>query len=61
MAETMVKDPVCGMYIDIYGDPPKAEYHGMTYHFCGSEHRQLFEQNPEEYVKDGHKRVEPER
>jgi YHS domain-containing protein len=57
----MVKDPVCGMYIDIYGDPPKAEYHGMTYHFCGSEHRQLFEQNPEEYVKDGHKRVEPER
>ena len=61
MTATMVKDPVCGMYLDIYSDPPKTEYEGETYYFCGLEHKRSFEEAPEKYIENGHKADESQR
>jgi YHS domain-containing protein len=49
-----IVDPVCGMQIDP-GTDIIAEYKGMTYHFCSTECRDQFMQDPEKYMSpEGH-------
>lgn len=47
----MVKDPVCGMDVDVKHPPAFAEYHGKTYYFCSPGCKTEFERNPQRYVK----------
>lgn len=45
-------DPVCGMQVD----PASAKssiYRGQPYFFCSTEHRDAFELNPEQYLRQG--------
>jgi Cu+-exporting ATPase len=46
-----VTDPVCGMQIDSSQAAAQSQYQGKTYHFCSTECKQKFEQNPKQYVK----------
>ncbi|MFC4551027.1 MULTISPECIES: YHS domain-containing protein [Halorussus] len=57
----MAECPVCGMdvettspeetdYRDESFSPAQVEYEGETYEFCGEEHREAFEADPDEYV-----------
>jgi YHS domain-containing protein len=57
----MAECPVCGSDVEennpdetdyrekTFGGP-QVEYEGETYVFCCEEHREAFEENPEEYV-----------
>lgn len=45
--------PVCGE--ELYADREEkivTEYQGKTFHFCSSDHREEFEDQPGEYVSD---------
>ena len=46
-----VKDPTCGMDVDTE-TAPKTEYKGKTYYFCCSTCKEVFEKEPEKYVKE---------
>jgi membrane fusion protein, copper/silver efflux system len=49
-----LKDPVCGMAVDISKAKPAgriATYQGQSYYFCSDDCRQKFEARPEKYVK----------
>jgi Cu+-exporting ATPase len=48
---TMERDPVCGMQLTPGHEEAEAKYQDRTYHFCSRECRDLFVQNPEEYLK----------
>jgi Cu+-exporting ATPase len=50
-------DPVCGMTVDPYGEGPRAEHKGHTYHFCSDGCRSKFAADPERYLN---KTGEPE-
>ncbi len=50
-------DPVCGMTVDPYGQGPRAEHEGQTYHFCSDGCRSKFAADPERYLS---KTGEPE-
>lgn len=49
----MVKDPVCGMMIDLKDAAAKVEYQGQTYYFCSIHCKKKFELEPEKYVAKG--------
>jgi YHS domain-containing protein len=46
----MILDPVCGMHIDPVNAPAMSTYDEHTYYFCCEEHKQQFEQDPEQYL-----------
>ena len=47
---TTVKDPVCGMDIDTATAAGQTEYKGQTYHFCGTNCKEKFDLNPQQYL-----------
>ena len=47
---TAVKDPVCGMDIEIDTAAGKTELKEQTYYFCNSNCKKKFDSNPEQYV-----------
>jgi YHS domain-containing protein len=47
---TAVKDPVCGMDVEIAAAAGQSEYKGQTYYFCGSQCKRKFDSNPEQYL-----------
>jgi YHS domain-containing protein len=49
----MVKDPVCGMEIDSSQAAAQTTYQGQAYFFCSEDCRRTFEENPEEFLKQG--------
>jgi P-type Cu+ transporter len=47
---TAVKDPVCGMDVEIATAAGRAEHQGQTYYFCGSKCKEKFDLSPERYL-----------
>ena len=47
---TTVKDPVCGMNIDMTSAAGQSQYKGQTSYFCGSKCKEKFDLNPEQYA-----------
>jgi len=47
---TTVKDPVCGMNVDVDSAAGQSEHKGQTYYFCGSSCKDKFDLHPEQYV-----------
>ncbi|MGH7554329.1 MAG: YHS domain-containing protein, partial [Longimicrobiales bacterium] len=45
-----VKDPVCGMTVDVETAPARASYRGVTYYFCSEGCRREFDSDPARYV-----------
>jgi uncharacterized membrane protein YraQ (UPF0718 family)/YHS domain-containing protein len=45
------RDPVCGMRVDRFATPHRAELAGHTYFFCSSDCRQEFERSPDDYAR----------
>lgn len=48
--QTLAKDPVCGMDVDVNQAPAKSEYQGQTYYFCAPGCKKTFDKNPEKYL-----------
>ncbi|HMM65097.1 MAG TPA: HAD-IC family P-type ATPase, partial [Mesorhizobium sp.] len=48
--EAVLRDPVCGMIVDLAAGKPTAEHGGRTYHFCCEGCRRKFEAAPEDYL-----------
>ena len=46
---TAVKDPVCGMEIDVATAAAHTEHAGQTYSFCSSRCKDKFDKNPVQY------------
>lgn len=46
----MVKDPVCGMEVDLSRSKLKIKYKGKTYYFCNASCHYAFQNNPEQFV-----------
>ena len=47
-----VKDPVCGMTVDLKSpNIEKSSYRGVAYYFCSESCRKSFEANPEKYIQ----------
>lgn len=44
-------DPVCGMKVDADQPPFRWLYKGKEYHFCSEVCKQLFQREPEKYLK----------
>lgn len=42
----MAKDPVCGMDVKPETAAGKSEHQGQTFHFCSTECKRKFDQNP---------------
>ncbi len=49
-ADTLVRDPVCGMSVDPEAGKPRHEHGGRTFHFCGEGCRAKFAADPERYL-----------
>ncbi|MBY5563054.1 heavy metal translocating P-type ATPase [Rhizobium leguminosarum] len=49
-AETVIRDPVCGMTVDPRVDKPWLDYDGGTYHFCSEGCRTKFAAAPQDYL-----------
>ncbi|MBY3346824.1 heavy metal translocating P-type ATPase [Rhizobium laguerreae] len=49
-AETVIRDPVCGMTVDPRVDKPSLDYDGGTYHFCSQGCRTKFAAAPQDYL-----------
>jgi Cu+-exporting ATPase len=47
---TLVKDPVCGMTVDVRTAAHKLELSGTTYHFCGEGCLKKFKADPDAYL-----------
>ena len=47
---TAVKDPVCGMDIEMATAAGRTEHKGQTYYFCGSKCKEKFDLAPEQYL-----------
>lgn len=47
----MEKDPTCGTEVDP-ATAPKSEYKGKTYYFCCPTCKEVFDKEPEKYVKE---------
>jgi P-type Cu+ transporter len=47
---TAVKDPVCGMDVEMATAAGQTEHKGQTYYFCGSKCKEKFDLNPEQYL-----------
>ena len=50
MNKTVVKDPVCGMDVEVSRSAEHSEEQGKTYYFCGSDCKDRFDLNPEQYI-----------
>ncbi len=48
-----VIDPVCDMTVDTETAKYRSEHQGTTYYFCGAGCKRAFDNNPDEYVKQG--------
>ena len=50
---TIVKDPVCGMDVEVETTPPALtwEYKGKTYYFCSAGCKATFDRNPAKFAK----------
>jgi len=46
---TAMKDPVCGMEIDVAAAAGHTEHAGQTYSFCSSRCKDKFDKNPVQY------------
>lgn len=49
-ADTVTRDPVCGMTVDPDAGKPTAEHDGHTYHFCHDGCRDKFQADPDKYL-----------
>ncbi len=49
-SEGDVRDPVCGMTVDLSKGKPSLDYQGTTYHFCCEGCLDQFKKNPESYL-----------
>ena len=49
-AETVVRDPVCGMIVDPAAGKPTLEHKGHLLHFCSASCRDKFAKEPEKYI-----------
>jgi Cu+-exporting ATPase len=47
------RDPVCNMQVDEKNAAGRSEYLGQTYYFCSENCKERFDQNPQQYVKEG--------
>ena len=47
---TAVKDPVCGMEIDLLNAAGRTEHNQQTYYFCSPSCQQKFSANPAQYM-----------
>ncbi len=47
----MEKDPTCGMEVDA-ATAQKSKYKGKTYYFCCPICKEVFDKEPEKYVKE---------
>jgi P-type Cu+ transporter len=52
-ATKTVKDPVCGMRVNIGSDTRHAEFQGQTFHFCSQKCQTKFKADPSIYIS-GH-------
>jgi YHS domain-containing protein len=46
-----VRDPVCGMLIDVETAAGSTTYEEQVYYFCSTECKREFDQNPKKYVE----------
>ena len=49
-AQTMVKDPVCGMDVDPATTEHRTDHHGQTYSFCSGQCQAKFDADPASYL-----------
>ena len=54
---TVVKDPVCGMDIDISTAAGHTDHAGQTYYFCGSKCKEKFDHDPVQYLRKSAERT----
>lgn len=54
-----VKDPVCGMEINVHSSTLTSNYMGMDYYFCAPTCLKQFEKKPEEFVEVAAETTEP--
>ena len=47
---TAVKDPVCGMDVEMDSAAGHTEHKGQTYYFCGLSCKKKFDASPEQYT-----------
>src|SRR5665213_2030038 len=47
---TIVRDPVCGMKVDLAKSPHHAAYGGRAYHFCSAGCLTKFQADPDRYL-----------
>lgn len=50
-ADTITRDPVCGMTVDPEAGKPTARHDGHVYHFCHDGCRAKFEADPDAYIE----------
>ena len=48
----VVVDPVCKVEVDEKATENVSEYKGKKYYFCAPLCKKVFDENPEEYVKE---------
>ncbi|MEK0288882.1 YHS domain-containing protein [Caldifermentibacillus hisashii] len=47
-----VKDPVCGMTVEVNESPFQLNYKGKDYYFCAASCLKEFKENPEKYLSN---------
>ena len=47
----MPKDPVCGLDLNDQPDSVELDFEGSTYRFCSEKCKNIFEENPQQYLK----------
>jgi len=47
------RDPVCNMQVDEKNTAGQSNYQGQTYYFCSQNCKEKFDQNPQQYAKQG--------
>ena len=47
------RDPVCNMQVDEKNAAGQSDYQGQTYYFCSESCKEKFDQNPQQYAKQG--------
>ena len=50
MTKTTVKDPVCGMDVEVASEVARSDYKGHTYYFCADVCKGKFDHAPEQYL-----------
>ncbi|WP_404404007.1 heavy metal translocating P-type ATPase [Pelagibacterium halotolerans] len=48
--DKIVRDPVCGMTVDLAAGKPSVQHNGHTYHFCSESCRTKFQNDPDAYL-----------